>query len=223
MGAWEAVDAYCERTGPEFWAEPVNALTNLAFLVAALAMLGPALRARDAGALVLVAILGAIGIGSFLFHTLAVRWAGLADVLPILAFILAYVWLASRRFLGLSRFAALLPLAAFLPVSAAIAWAMPRLIGPVGGSEGYLGTLAYLAAYAVILLPASPATGGRLLAAALLLALSLTARSLDGALCDRVPLGTHFLWHLLNALLLGRVIAAMLAHAPRVAGRAGRS
>ena len=32
------VDAYCERTGPEYWSEPVNALTNLAFLLAALVM-----------------------------------------------------------------------------------------------------------------------------------------------------------------------------------------
>lgn len=26
-----AIDHYCERTGPGLWAEPVNALTNLAF------------------------------------------------------------------------------------------------------------------------------------------------------------------------------------------------
>jgi hypothetical protein len=29
------VDIYCERTDPSFWAEPVNALTNIAFLLAA--------------------------------------------------------------------------------------------------------------------------------------------------------------------------------------------
>ncbi|TIW90088.1 MAG: hypothetical protein E5V59_23470, partial [Mesorhizobium sp.] len=31
-----AVDLYCERTGPEFWSEPVNVLTNLAFIAAGL-------------------------------------------------------------------------------------------------------------------------------------------------------------------------------------------
>lgn len=30
------IDAYCERIDPGFWSEPINALTNLAFLVAAL-------------------------------------------------------------------------------------------------------------------------------------------------------------------------------------------
>jgi hypothetical protein len=30
------VDLYCERTGPGLWAEPANALTNLAFIAAGL-------------------------------------------------------------------------------------------------------------------------------------------------------------------------------------------
>ena len=29
------VDGYCERTGPGYWSEPLNALSNAAFLVAA--------------------------------------------------------------------------------------------------------------------------------------------------------------------------------------------
>ena len=33
----ESIDLYCERTDPSFWAEPVNALTNIAFLIAAYA------------------------------------------------------------------------------------------------------------------------------------------------------------------------------------------
>jgi len=69
-----AVDAYCERTGPEYWAEPVNALTNAAFLIAALVMWR-----RTAGlplARVLCLILFVIGLGSYLFHTHATLWAG---------------------------------------------------------------------------------------------------------------------------------------------------
>lgn len=30
------IDLYCERTTSAFWAEPVNALTNLAFVIAGL-------------------------------------------------------------------------------------------------------------------------------------------------------------------------------------------
>jgi hypothetical protein len=28
---FDPIDAYCERLGPGLWAEPLNALTNLAF------------------------------------------------------------------------------------------------------------------------------------------------------------------------------------------------
>ncbi len=36
------IDAYCERLGPGVWAEPVNALTNLAFLAGAAIAYGAA-------------------------------------------------------------------------------------------------------------------------------------------------------------------------------------
>ncbi|HEU0223098.1 MAG TPA: ceramidase domain-containing protein [Paracoccaceae bacterium] len=217
MGGWEAVDAYCERLGPGFWAEPVNALTNLAFLVAAVLAAGPARRAGDAGALLLTAILATIGLGSFLFHTLAVRWAALADVLPILAFILVYFHLATRRFFGAPAWAGLVLAASYLPVSAAIAALTRAALGSVNGSEGYFGVFVFILAYAALLGSRAPATGQGLLAGAGLLALSLVARSADEALCPAWPLGTHFLWHLLNAIMLGWMLRVLLAHGRRVA------
>ncbi len=36
MDWFQAVDIYCERTSAAFWAEPVNALSNLSFIAAAL-------------------------------------------------------------------------------------------------------------------------------------------------------------------------------------------
>lgn len=83
-----AVDGYCERLGPGLWAEPLNAITNLAFLLAALIM---ARRARGHGLpRLLAAELALIGAGSSLFHPVAQGWAGLADVIPIVLFSLTY-------------------------------------------------------------------------------------------------------------------------------------
>ena len=52
-----------------------------------------------------------------------------------------------------------------------------------------------------------------------LLALSLTFRSLDETLCSALPIGTHFMWHLLNGVMLGWMIVVyrshMLASAPQ--------
>ena len=100
MDWFRAVNSYCERTDAGYWSEPVNALSNAGFLLAAVVMLAPG-RAGDRGARLLAAVLFLIGVGSFLFHTHAQVWAALADVVPIQAFILIYLWLATVRFFAL--------------------------------------------------------------------------------------------------------------------------
>ena len=96
-----AVDIYCERLAPGFWAEPVNALTNLSFVAAAL---WGALTARHLGvshpvAWLLIVMAGLIGVGSFLFHTFANGWSELADTLPIWSFVAVFV-IAAMRYIG---------------------------------------------------------------------------------------------------------------------------
>ena len=116
-GLFATVDAYCERLGPEFWAEPLNAVSNAAFLIAAgVAWILARRSGRDGDWAVraLVINLFAIGIGSFLFHTFAQRWSGAADVLPIMLFILLYLYLAVVRYIGLPVWAGLLKAAMFL-------------------------------------------------------------------------------------------------------------
>ncbi len=206
-----SIDAYCERTDPGFWAEPVNALTNAAFLVAALVM---ARRLRGEApplARVLTALLALIGLGSFLFHTAARPWAALLDVVPILAFALTYLYAASRYYLGLSPRAAAGTVAAFLGVTALATPALSSL--PLyGGSAAYLTLPLAMALYAW-LLRADAALSRGLAGAAALLVVSLTFRALDGPLCDSVPVGTHFGWHMLNAALLGWMIELLRRHA----------
>jgi hypothetical protein len=60
--------------------------------------------------------------------------------------------------------------------------------------------------YAVLLRRRAPATARGLAMGAGLLMVALTFRSIDLALCSTVPFGTHFVWHLLNALMLGWMI-----------------
>ena len=74
------INAYCERLDAAYWAEPVNAVTNAAFIVAAFVMWR---RLGDAPlplARLLVIVLGLIGVGSFLFHTHAQAWAALSQI-----------------------------------------------------------------------------------------------------------------------------------------------
>ncbi|MEI4486912.1 hypothetical protein V8J36_11985 [Frigidibacter sp. MR17.14] len=212
---WGAqVDAYCERTGFDYWSEPVNALTNLAFLAAALLVWR---QARGIGRL-LCAILVAIGIGSWLFHTHATRWASAADVGPILLFILTYVFAASRDFLRLPWWGAALAALAFLPFARLTEPLLAAAIPGLGSSSAYAPVPVLILIYAALLVRQASATARGLAIGAGVLIVSITFRSLDGPLCADWPLGTHFLWHLLNAAMLGWMIRV---HGRHVAARRG--
>lgn len=205
---WTAqLDGYCERLGPGLLAEPLNLLSNAGFLIAAGLMWHRCLGMPTGR--VLAALLFVIGIGSATFHSVATRWAELADVIPIAVFILAYIFVASRDFLGLRPLLAALVALAFLPCAAATA-PLFRLIPGIGTSAGYapVPVLIFLFAW---LLRATP-TGRRLALGGLLLCLNITLRSLDMPLCPVWPTGTHVYWHLLNAVLLGWMIELWRRH-----------
>ena len=213
---WQTrIDGYCERTSDAFWAEPLNALTNAAFLVAALAAFVSVRRAgrRDPGLDLLIGITAAIGIGSFLFHTLATRWAAIADVVPILLFIVVYLALVCRRFFDLAWPWAIVIGLAYVPASigSRLLW---RGIagGGWGATGGYLPAIAALVVAAGLLAHRRHRAARPLALAAALFSLSLTLRSLDAPLCGLIPIGTHFLWHLLNGALLAWLMLTMLRH-----------
>ena len=214
----EAVDGYCERVDPSFWAEPVNAVTNAAFLLAALVM---ALRLRGAHlplANLLVAILAAIGLGSFLFHTFAQPWAGVADVLPIVVFVLVYIFAATRDYFETSTWVAALAVLAFFPFAAATVPLFVLIPGfESSAAYGPVPLLIYI--YAVALRRRAPATARGLAIGATILVASLTFRALDEPLCGAIPLGTHFMWHVLNGVMLGWMIEVYRRHMSRAGAR----
>ncbi len=201
------IDMYCERTGPGFWDEPLNAVTNLAFLVSAILLARMLSRSaaptrHDPANWVLVVLVFLIGIGIALFHTLATQWAMLSDVIPITIFILFYAYLALRRFVQTGPWLGLLGVA----VALAVALGIPALTGFGGGSYG----AALLFMIGVGLYLRRHPAGDVLLVAAGVFAVSLLLRTVDGPLCERLPIGTHFLWHLLNAVVLYLVTRAMI-------------
>lgn len=191
------LDLYCERLGPGLLAEPLNAVSNLAFFVAAFCAWRLSRFPRDAGAVLLILIVVVIGAGSAAFHTFATYPAMLADTIPILIFQLCFLPLFACQVLGAStaRTAALFGL---YIASVAGFSLLPQ--GWLNGSVSYLPALLFL----LILGAMEWKILGRkiLFAAAGVFTLSLTFRSLDNALCDSVPFGLHFLWHILNGCVL---------------------
>lgn len=220
------IDLYCERVGESWWAEPANALTSLAFFAAAW------LAWRQADALaarglpvprefrVLAVLVAGIGAGSLAFHTLATVWAGRIDTLFIAAFF--YVFIASYllRAFALGPGAILAALAAYWLAGQAFGrWVEATLGGAfLSGSYEYLPALAVLVALALASSRRSRRAAAALAVAAGVFALSLGFRTLDDSVCALLPLGTHFIWHLLHGASLWLAMRALhAAHEARLA------
>lgn len=204
-----ALDNYCERLNSGFWAEPINALTNLAFLLAAYLLYRQLRVEPDRSALALTALIGAIGVGSFLFHTFATRWAALADVVPITLLMVAAVALGLQRRFGLSRQAGALGAVAFL-LSGLIVGFTPLATLLPGGSVAYLPALLTLGLFGALLGRRRDPFARFFLLATLVFAVSLSLRTLDMPLCGAIPIGTHFIWHMLNAVTLYLVVRGLM-------------
>ena len=216
--------SYCERAlDGAFWAEPLNAISNAAFWIAAGLALALWLRTARADRLaidlVLIALVFTIGLGSFLFHTFATRWAVLADVFPITIFMLVYLGCALRRFLGWNWILTLLGVVVFF-VTLQQAEKIHCGAGPcLNGSIGYVPAFLVLMLIGGLLVAKAHPAGRSLLGAGLIFAVSLSLRTIDRTICAATdigmldgPVGTHFFWHILNAILLYILIRAAILH-----------
>lgn len=201
------VDLYCERLGPGLTAEPLNALSNLAFLLAAAGLL---LRPRDRApsyARALAWLIVLIGLCSLSFHLYANTGTELLDVLSIALYVHFFVACWFRHFLNWRWVFAVLPMLLFLLLNQALALRLPPTA--LNGSAGYLAPLAALLLMALTLRALRRPAWKPLAAAAAVFTLSLTLRTMDMAWCPILPIGTHWLWHGLNAITLTLVTLSL--------------
>ncbi|MGE0007654.1 MAG: ceramidase domain-containing protein [Parvibaculaceae bacterium] len=214
MDWFAPIDAYCERLGPGLAAEPLNALSNAAFFIAA-AWAAQAARRRGGGRAVwlLIALVFVIGLGSLAFHTFANQWSALADVLPITLFIYGYLAFALRRFLGLGRWQTGLGLAILLLATMAAERITPT--GFMNGSGAYLPALVASVVVSLVLLRRGHPAQLDISLASTALFVSLIFRTADQVVCPFVPVGTHFIWHMLNGLVLALYLEAAIRYGER--------
>jgi hypothetical protein len=152
-----------------------------------------------------------IAICSFLFHTLALVWAGLADQLSILLFGCVFLFAFLRRLAGLAAWIALAGAVLFSLASYFTPGLLPN--GFLNQSGAYFPYLAGLLGMTVYLRWNGCKAWGAFLGATALFCIALGLRTVDRAACEFVPAGTHFAWHLLNALVLYRLSSALAREA----------
>ena len=219
----EQIFIYCERgQNPAFWAEPLNAITNSAFILAAIAALVMWSRQERNNRRILdfclILLVFVIGVGSFLFHTLATRWASIADIAPIGILMLCYLAFALKRFVNVGWLVTGFGLVVFVIGL----WQFGEMrcdgVRCLNGSVAYFPAFIALLLLGVILVVQRHPAGRSLILAGVIFSVSLTARSIDMAVCpmtalvDGDPVGTHFIWHVLNATLLFILMRAAILY-----------
>ena len=208
------LDGYCERAGnAALMAEPLNAVTNLFFIAAAFLVARAILRdGRPAKQMVdlwlLAAALLGIGLGSGAWHLAPSGTTVLMDVIPITLFINVYIIASLRRLFGLGwrKVVSWWLLYTAIGIAAQI-YLPPDLFN---GSIMYMPTYAALVVMTFALSCRNRAAGKIFAIMTTLWSVSLLFRTIDHGICPHLSMGTHFLWHTLNAVVLWRLALALI-------------
>jgi hypothetical protein len=216
---------YCERHNVNFFDEPLNAFSNLAFILASVYSISRlqrmGVKSRVLKWLTGVPIL--IALGSLAYHIVPGPVTLAADTLPIYLFILTALcyllykisssWLVTG--FTISVYVALLIGATILtPASFA------------GGSIRHLITASLALVLIIMVRRRTKSTPFKLILALMGFIAAIFFRSIDLSACAFMPLGTHFLWHILagatSYVLLSFLIDIQLTVEPAPAKEATR-
>ncbi len=207
----KSLDFYCERIDTSFWSEPTNALTNIMILIGGIigyrliSSLPKSQMRKDALLASYFAIITAIG--SFLFHTFANNLTIVLDIGPISLFeitVINFFLLYHFNWKKVSRWIFLI---VFVIISIGLDFVLRDILN---GSLTYFPSLALILTFGVKLWKREQYKIAKYtLAGFLSFCIALTARSSDMAICESFPLGTHFLWHSVNGLVIYFLLMAL--------------
>ncbi|MFZ4124607.1 MAG: ceramidase domain-containing protein [Rickettsiales bacterium] len=195
----------CERHAEGMLAEPLNVISNIGFLYVAVAIYRYYHKHEDVmgrwiwdiHALTFLTFF--IGVNSIIFHAYPTTTTELMDTIPIVLFIIIYFISVIFRIGRTTLFQGIVCLVAFVGFSHVLVHQFPRALND---SIGYLSSMIALVIIAVYLNMKRRPSANQFMLAAIIGITSLFCRAIDREVCGMFPLGTHFLWHSLNATLL---------------------
>ena len=202
------IDIYCERLDASFFAEPLNAFSNLTFIVASIFALYLHKKEglNDFSFILLAILVFFIGIGSFLFHTFANRLSEFADIVPIWSFVVFYV-LFSIRIIFRASWGKTAKIMTLVVLMSYLGVVLSQTDGSademvLNGSLQYTPALFFMIVFTFALYLKRPLLFKYGFLAIVIFLSSLSFRTIDMMFCDSVVIGTHFVWHILNAMML---------------------
>lgn len=193
----KAVVGYCERVGDTVLSEPVNLVSNLVFFISAFLVykLYKSKNITGFGYWFLFALLLLIGTGSSLWHSFRNPYTLALDAIPIFVFFLLLLFLFIKKLISSSSKAIIVVLGIFL-LQIAMSYLFPQVLN--GSIRHVVNAIVFLG-LSTFLFKENKVARKDIVLALSLYVLAIICRSVDNTICPYFPLGTHFLWHSLNA------------------------
>jgi len=207
------IDNYCERLDPGLFGEPFNTITNIAFLIVAyclgkyLTTVEKNIGYSDRQSRYLINLVWFIGFGSLAFHIFSSLWAGIFDTLPIALLILSYSYLSLRRFFSINKYISVLA-----PLIIILMNLVLNKMGDVTNSAYFAALIGMILIGCIAFLCDKKRIFFGMLISVIVFTISLTFRIFDEILCLNIAIGTHWIWHILNALTLYIIIKLFIDH-----------
>ncbi len=207
---------YCEQAAFSGIFEPLNGITNFAFIIAGILLL---LRLRkksiqSLAARTLAVMLICVGIGSLAWHTYRNDFTFWIDTIPIYLFVVYYLWVYvshSAQKLPL-RILFFLGFFIYTPVLIYLFRDLQdtKVLG--NGSLEYISAISYFAVLQLYNQFNRKELVRPSFIVVFLFMVSLVFRQLDLISCDAFGFGTHFMWHIFNAIVLYSFVHILYLH-----------
>lgn len=196
----------CERQQPDnMFAEPLNVLSSIGFFIAAFLIFNkcrnhPEIKnERKLDIHVLNILMVAIGCGSIIFHMAPSHYTELLDITFIVIFINLFFFSFLVRIAKLKIYQIVVTYLAFTGSTHMLVSQFPNAMND---SIAYLSSVFTVVFIAFYLRIKRRSGSSDFMLAAVLGLISLFFRSIDNYVCDQIRMGTHFMWHSLNAFVM---------------------
>ncbi|MBN1187938.1 MAG: ceramidase domain-containing protein [Bacteroidales bacterium] len=197
---------YCEQPTFSGFFEPVNTLTNLIFIIAAIYLFISLKRRNqlDSKAIYLTIVLICIGLGSASWHVYRSTLTFICDSLPIAIFVASFLWFYLALTVKKIIYRILFFIGFFLfIVGLSILFKQYDNSDAIGnGGLKYLAAIGYFGLLQVYNMYHKRELIAKSLLTVLLFVISFIFRQTDLVFCDKIVFGTHFLWHIFIAVVL---------------------
>lgn len=182
---------YCENYNLWVINQPLNILSNLAFLVCAY-LIHRRYTLPAIGRLALVTL--CIGVGSIVWHSSEQYYGLVLDIIPIIIWVIMLLRIIYTNIYALSRHASTIWIIAFLILSVVTGITLEAIMPQMTG--------AFLPIAILAIVVGSKSGARAFYAAGAALGVAMVMRIIDMDICQQLPIGTHWLWHVFCAVAI---------------------